>query len=38
MEGLKFIKYPDVGGWRKWTDPEGKISRKIFDKEVRSKL
>ncbi len=29
---LKFKKYEDVDGWKKWSDPTGKISRKIFDK------
>lgn len=38
MKQLKFSKSADVEGWRKWEDPTGKISRKIFDKELKSRL
>lgn len=29
---LYFNRFEDVRKWRKWTDPTGKISRKILDK------
>lgn len=29
---LKFKKHDDAQGWKVWSDPTGKISRKIFDK------
>lgn len=38
MAELKFNKEEDVFGWKKWNDPTGKISRKIFDKELRARL
>lgn len=38
MKELNFDKLEDVDGWKKWTDPTGKISRKIFDKELKSRL
>ena len=38
MEILGFQKLENKGEWKKWTDPTGKTSRKIFDKELRSRL
>ena len=38
MGEMKFAKSDDALGWRKWEDPTGKISRKIFDKELRARL
>ena len=29
---MNFKKHEDIGNFKKWSDPTGKISRKIFDK------
>ncbi len=38
MHEMKFTKLDDEFGWKKWVDPSGKISRKIFDKELKASL
>jgi hypothetical protein len=29
---MNFKKHEDINNFKKWSDPTGKISRKIFDK------
>jgi hypothetical protein len=29
---MNFKKHEDIDNFKKWSDPTGKISRKIFDK------
>jgi hypothetical protein len=29
---MNFKKHGDIDSFKKWSDPTGKISRKIFDK------